>query len=386
MAERFGLSEIVPARGGIWVHAVSVGEVIAAVPVIRTLQKNHPNLSVTVTTTTPTGSERVMAMLGDSVCHVYMPYDWPLFIGLFLRRVRPKINITMETELWPMTFLLCRIMSIPVLIANARLSEKSASGYGKVRWLVEPVMQWIAVAAQNSSDGDRFLSLGLPKQQLTITGSIKFDIQISMEQQEKALQLRNTIANAGKKCIWIAASTHKGEDEMVLAAHRGLMKICPDAMLILVPRHPERFSVVATMVTENGMQVTRKTQSNPNNTTDVWVVDTIGDLFSCYGVSDFAFIGGSLLPVGGHNVIEPAVWGQCMITGPHTLNFKDIVATFVDAQSLAVVADALELEEAVIDLYRREGDRKRKGLVAQEIVEKNSGANEKLQQLIAKLL
>ncbi|MBI2380665.1 MAG: lipid IV(A) 3-deoxy-D-manno-octulosonic acid transferase [Gammaproteobacteria bacterium] len=381
-AERFG--QFAGARpGGIWVHAVSLGETIAALPLIKALQARYPELPITVTTTTPTGSERVRQALGDSVFHVYAPYDLPWCLSAFLRRIQPKACLVMETELWPNTLHACAARGIPVVLANARLSARSARGYARFSALTKPMLACLSrVAAQHEDDARRFLDLGLPAERVTVTGSIKFDLSIPEALRGAAAGLR---AGFGARPVWIAASTHRGEDESVLAAHRALRARFPQALLILVPRHPERFGEVAALCATQGERVARRSAGEAvGPDTSVYLGDTLGELLIMYGAADLAFVGGSLVPVGGHNFLEPAALGLPCLSGPHDFNFADIARQLAAAGGLRRVADAAELAEAVGAWLAEPEAREAAGAAALGVVEANRGALARLLELVDK--
>ncbi|NNL57300.1 MAG: 3-deoxy-D-manno-octulosonic acid transferase [Pseudomonadales bacterium] len=394
IAERFGISRIAPRSDGIWVHAVSVGETFAAAPTVRALQQRYPDRAITITTTTPTGSAQVRSLFGDSVSHVYAPYDWPLCVWLFVRRVRPALLVVMETELWPVTILLCRALSIPVLIANARLSAKSARGYRRISWLLQPTLQKTWVAAQHQHDAERFLALGTDAGRLQVTGSVKFDVELAPALRESATSWRNACHASGKELIWIAASTHEGEDEAALQAHAQLLQQHPTALLILVPRHPERFNSVAMLIAAQGLRAVRRSACGKGEDagveagecvqadTQVLLVDTLGELLMFYGVADAAFVGGSLVPVGGHNYLEPASWGLPVVSGPHTHNFAHIAALLRDHYVLREVQSADELGAAVIDVLNDEDYQQRACAAALELLADNRGASQRLLEFI----
>ncbi|MDB6060048.1 MAG: 3-deoxy-D-manno-octulosonic acid transferase [Verrucomicrobiaceae bacterium] len=377
IGERFGIFSSAVSAGGIWVHAVSVGETIAAAPLIRALQQRYPHLPITVTTMTPTGSERVRALFGDSVFHVYAPYDLPIFLARFLAHIKPRLLIIMETELWPNTIHACAQRGIAVVLANARLSQKSADGYARLRAVAAPMLQQITkVAAQNAKDGARFLALGVPQKNLTISGSIKFDIELGAELIERAQQTKNVWGN---RLVWIAASTHAGEDEVILRAHIELRKRHPTALLILVPRHPERFDAVARLIEQNNLPYQRRSaQRDVAENSVVLLGDTMGELLFLLGCADVAFVGGSLIARGGHNTLEPAAWGLPIITGTSDFNFREISALLQRAGALQIVQDADALAQAVIDLMASADVRKQRGEAARRVVENNRGALNKL--------
>lgn len=392
IGERFGWFAVPkPQRmlvDSIWVHAVSVGETIAAAPLVRELRARYPHSPLLITTMTPTGSERVRALFGDAVFHVYAPYDLPDCIARFLRRVQPRILIIMETELWPNTIRACARRGIPVLLANARLSEKSARGYARFRTLTADLLRDLTtVVAQNAADGERFLRLGLPPRNLVVGGSIKFDITLDPQRMECAARDKAVWSENGRRLIWIAASTHAGEDEIALSAHRRLLEARADALLILVPRHPERFDAVAALIEQAGFAYGRRsTQREPAAGMAVLLGDTMGELLSLYGCADIALIGGSLIERGGHNMLEPAAWGIPLLTGPSDFNFREISALLEEAGALVKVADADQLAAALTALAADEGERARRGAAARAVIEGNRGALLRLLAQVDELL
>ena len=319
--ERFGLVVPVAEPTEVWVHAVSVGESLAAMPMIRELVDQYGPGRVWVTTTTPTGSARVRESLGDAVRHSYFPYDLPGSVRRAMRRIAPRRIVIMETELWPNLFRAARNRDVPLLVANARLSPRSFRGYSRVRGFAAETLQNCAlIAAQSEHDAMRFKSLGAPR--VEVMGNIKFDLTIPADQVEAGAELRERFGAA--RPVWIAASTHEGEEVAALDAHRELRKHFPDAVLILVPRHPERFDGVADQVREAGLSVARRSQQEPAADAAVYLADTMGELLMLFGACDVAFVGGSLVPVGGHNLLEPAAWEKPVLTGPHLHNFTAI--------------------------------------------------------------
>jgi 3-deoxy-D-manno-octulosonic-acid transferase len=387
IAERFGFFSA-PARiGGIWVHAVSVGETIAAAPLIRTLQARFPQLPIAVTTMTPTGSERVTALFGDSVFHVYAPYDLPDALARFLRRVQPRLVIIMETELWPNTVHECARRGIPLVLANARLSARSARGYGRLHALTAPMMRELTrVVAQNAEDGERFIELGLPRQQLLVSGSIKFDIVLDQQIVARAQQTKSEW-QAGGRIIWIAASTHAGEDEIFLQAHKQLREISSDALLILVPRHPERFNAVAALIERAGFTYTRRSTATAiGHGTAVLLGDSMGELLYLYGCADIAAVGGSFIERGGHNTLEPAAWGLPIISGPSVFNFREIAASLSAVGALTIANTADELASQLVLLAGDPVLRDNRGVAARQLVEKNRGALQRLTDEITPFL
>ncbi|MBF6617234.1 MAG: lipid IV(A) 3-deoxy-D-manno-octulosonic acid transferase [Candidimonas sp.] len=375
IGERFalGLPELKP--GGIWVHAVSVGESIAAAPMIRELMARYPELPITITCMTPTGSERIQALFGDSVQHCYLPYDFPWAASRFLDRARPKLAVVMETELWPNHIHQCARRGIPVALANARLSERSARGYARFARLTAPMLAELSlIAVQTEAEAERFCRLGARPECVEVTGSIKFDLTIDPALPEAATTLRQQWS-ATERPIWIAASTHAGEDEILLAAHRQLLINHPDALLILVPRHPERFAAVYELCRKQDFSTVRRSQNEPPEaTTQVLLGDTMGELLFLYALADVAFVGGSLVPTGGHNLLEPAALGKPVLTGPHLFNFLDIAAQMRDAGALTEITDAAELVTRIQRLWRSSERAERARVAGYKVLQNNQGA------------
>lgn len=385
--ERYGFCKSKVKPDGILVHAVSVGETIAAIPLINSLQRDYPNLPITVTTMTPTGSERVTTLLGNSVSHVYLPYDLPCAINRFLKSVRPKLVIIMETELWPN--LICQLNkhNIPLIIANARLSERSAKRYNKLGKTIHRLLPKISmVAAQNQQDGTRFISLGLPEDHLSITGSIKFDISLTAEQQNQIMALKQQWQL--DRQVFIAASTHAGEDEIILTAFKQLLNKYTDLLLILVPRHPERFKTAAKLIDDHQLTyLCRSQQQKPTAETQVILGDTMGELLSLYALSDIAFVGGSLIERGGHNPLEPALHHIPIIMGEYFFNFNVIGQQLISADGMLVCTSSADaLYSAVDNLLKDENKRKQLGENAYQVLKQNQGALERLLAIVNRYL
>lgn len=380
--ERYGFCQGKVQAGGIVLHSVSVGETLAAVPLVRALRHRYPALPITVTTMTPTGSERVRSAFGDNVDHVYLPYDLPGAIRRFLNTAQPKLMIIMETELWPNLIRQLKRRNIPLVIANARLSERSQRGYQKIGKIMQQLLHDLSlIAAQTQEDGDRFLSLGLRKNQLAVTGSLKFDISVTPELAAKAVTLRRQWAS--HRPVWIATSTHEGEEVKILACHQQLLKQFPNLLLILVPRHPERFAKAETLTREAGLSYRlRSNQTCPAPDTQVIIGDTMGELMLLYGIADLAFVGGSLVERGGHNPLEPAAHALPVLMGPHTWNFKDICGKLQQAQGLITVEDSEALTREVTALLQDEDYRRYYGRHAVEVLLQNQGALQRLLLLL----
>jgi len=379
IGERFAIG-LPPLRsGGIWVHAVSVGESIAAAPMIRELMGRYPQLPITVTCMTPTGSERIQALFGDSVQHCYLPYDLPWAAARFLDRLRPKLAVVMETELWPNHIHQCARRGIPVALANARLSERSARGYARFARLTAPMLAELSlIAVQTEVEAERFRQLGARRECVEVTGSIKFDLTIDPVLLTRATDLRGQWA-ALERPLWIAASTHAGEDEIILAAHRQLLAEHPQALLILVPRHPERFASVFELCRKEGFVAARRSRDEAvSAATQVLVGDTMGELLFLYALADIAFVGGSLVPNGGHNLLEPAALGKPVLSGPHLFNFLEISAQLRDAGALREVENAAELARAVDALWKDLPYAERMRAAGLTVLRNNQGALERL--------
>ncbi|MGL5990844.1 MAG: lipid IV(A) 3-deoxy-D-manno-octulosonic acid transferase [Plesiomonas sp.] len=384
-SERYALCMTRRAKlpsGGILLHSVSVGETLAAIPLVRALQSRYPALPITITTMTPTGSERVTATFGQQVSHCYLPYDLPDVMARFYRHLQPVLVVVMETELWPNMIHQAHQRGIPLIVANARLSERSAKGYGKIRSLMAQTLPEITqIAAQTTDDGARFIQLGLPKSHLTITGSIKFDISVSPELHVQSQQLRQQWA--AQRLVWIAASTHQGEESLILQAHQALLHTHPDLLLIIVPRHPERFAEVIAQTVGTGLScITRSSGDIPTSATHVVIGDSMGELMLLYGIADIAFVGGSLIERGGHNPLEPAAHGIPIIMGPHRFNFKEIGEKLTTAQTLTTVSDAHSLTTTLQQLLQDSALRTTQGHNALAVLKQNQGALERLLQVI----
>ena len=379
----FGFPKI---DGCIWVHAVSVGEVQAAVPLIHALIERFPNQNLLVTTVTPTGASRVTALFGDQVQHCYMPFEFPHAIRSFFASVRPQAAMIMETEIWPNLYRGCGIRKIPLILVSARISPKSVPGYRRMMPLIRETLAFgIIIAAQSQADADRFLELGASPVRTWVTGNIKFDVEPDPDIAGQGALLRGELF--GERPVWIAASTHDGEEQQVLAAHRTLLKEYPDLLLILVPRHPERFSAVRGLIVKQAFRVISRSDNQAcRASTEVFLLDTMGEVPLFYAASDIAFVGGSLVPVGGHNMLEPASQGLPIISGPHVFNSVDIVEKFVELGACRMVANGDELAEVVADLIHDPVAAGRLGANGRLVLEQNRGSLARLLVLLEPLL
>ncbi|WP_409297624.1 lipid IV(A) 3-deoxy-D-manno-octulosonic acid transferase [Pseudomonas sp. KCJK8993] len=389
IGERFSLGLPVMQPGGIWVHAVSVGESIAAAPMIRGLLARHPQLPITVTCMTPTGSERIRALFADEprIQHCYLPYDLPCAAARFLERVQPRLAVIMETELWPNHIDQCARRGIPVALANARLSARSAKGYGRFAGLTAPMLAQMSLfAVQTRAEAERFRQLGARAETVEVTGSIKFDLNIDPQLPERAAELRRQW-QAMERPVWIAASTHEGEDAVVLEAHRQLLASYPNALLILVPRHPERFDSVFELCRQQEQATVRRSSGEwVTPATSVLLGDTMGELLFLYALADSAFVGGSLVANGGHNLLEPAALAKPVISGPHLFNFLEIAAMLREAGALQEVDDAQGLAVAVQSLFELPQDARKMGEAGLAVMRANQGALQRLLDGLDRLL
>ena len=362
----------------IWFHAVSVGEVIAATPLLKRLKMQFPNKTIVVTTTTSTGAAEV-AKLGKLVEHRYMPLDFSFAIKQFIKIIKPSSLLIMETELWPNTLHLAKKNNIPVTIINARLSERSFKRYQKFPFIFDLLLKNInSILCQTNEDAERFIVLGVARQKIKVTGSIKFDISISAEIIQEGIVLRNELGI--NRPIWIAASTHQGEDEKILEAHQQLLKEKPTALLILVPRHPERFSSVANLSSNLGFKtITRTSKYKCTALDNVYIADTMGEMLLLMQASDICFMGGSLIgdQVGGHNLLEPAALSKPCLIGPSFYNFKLITEQLVENKGCVICPTIDDISNQVIDLFENSEQRESMGISALNIVHKNRGALDK---------
>ncbi|GAB2788006.1 lipid IV(A) 3-deoxy-D-manno-octulosonic acid transferase [Halomonas shantousis] len=364
----------------IWLHAASVGEVLAAKPLIDGLCSRYPDHCLVVTTMTATGAERVQTLYPAEhfpVVHHFLPLDFPGAARRFIRRLRPRLAIIIETELWPNLMAACARHEVPVIVANARLSARAFAGYRRVGALMADTLANVSwLAAKSAEDARRFIALGMPAERAQVVGSIKYDLSLDEETRRRSKHLH---ARLGSRPAWVAGSTHPGEDEQVLEAHRLLRQAFPEALLILVPRHPQRFEAVGALCESwcqaRGEELARRSRGQwPGAAASVLLGDTMGELMMIYGAVDVAFVGGSLVEIGGHNLLEPAAYGVPVISGPHLHNFRDIADTLHEANALVEVTDAHTLGETLVDLFQRSAERERLGRAGEAVVSANRGA------------
>jgi 3-deoxy-D-manno-octulosonic-acid transferase len=374
IAERFGYAKLpVGEQAVIWIHAVSVGEVLASKPLVDQLLNTRPQYRILITTMTPSGAETVRSQFGHRVKHCYVPYDLPGAVRRFILNVKPVLLAVMETEIWPNLFYYCKRNNIPVVIANARMSERSCAGYMRLATLTENTLSGVAcVIAQGQADAQRFVALGLDEKKIRISGSIKFDMEFpeAISKQGRILHKEFFL----NRPVWIAASTHAGEEKLVLSAFDRILQQYPDCLLIIAPRHPERADAIAALSTKSGFITARKsTGQQVHDQTRVYLLDTLGELPVYYAASDLAFVGGSLVPHGGHNMLEPACLGVPVITGPYNHNFSDISTMLQNAGAAWIVANEEELSNRVNKLLGDMELRHSAGAKGRKLVEENRG-------------
>ncbi len=419
LRERFGFGAASPAPA-IWLHAVSLGEVTAAAAIVRALHARHPGSPVILTTATPTGRARAQALFPEGVDVRYIPYDTPGSMRRFMHRARPRVAIIMETELWPNLFNECRRRGIPVVLASARLSEKSVIRYRRFGALFRAVFAGATfVAAQTAEDAERFVAIGAAPERTRVAGNVKFEVGVDPAMRARGVALRSAW---GTRPVWIAGSTHAGEEEMVLTAHSAILAGAtepagatalggaaylagadiagtakpagaPDALLLLVPRHPERFQSVADLLGRRGFRYERLSSSGGLGVAgalppeaQVLLVDTVGELAALYAAVDVAFVGGSLVPVGGHNLLEPAAVGVPVITGPHQANGREVAQLLLRAGGAVEVADAAGLAAVVGRWFGDSAEGQRVGAIARGVVEANRGSVARVLELVEEAL
>ena len=372
--ERFAFYNKKYAQGVIWFHAVSVGEAEALFPLVRQIQKQHPDARLLITTTTPTGSARVKSVMKESVEHVYLPYDIPSALNRFMRCFKPKLAVIMETEIWPNLFAHCDKNEIPLYIINARLSEKSARGYQKIPSLVLPALAPVKlIATQTQDDANRFIAIGAGHEKVKTLGNIKFDVEIPREIIEQGLQLKANLF--GGRFVWLIASTHKDEETIFLEIYKEIKSKMPELLLVIVPRHPERFGEVKKLCEQHQLTVLMRTSGEScQQNTDIYLADTMGELKMLYAAADVAFVGGSMVPVGGHNVLEAAAVGVPVIFGPYMANFKEIAEGVLQQDAAIQCQNKDDIVSAITELYSDPTYREQLTEKGKAFVHQNQGA------------
>ena len=381
--ERFGFTDKITSHDKIiWLHAVSVGEVQASRPLVNGLLEEYSDYKILVTTMTPTGADIVNQYFGDAVKHLYLPYDLPIAIKHFISVIEPSILIVMETELWPNLFHYCHKKNIPVIVVNARMSEKSAKGYRRFSSFTHSTLENVSlVVAQGKKDAERMIALGVDKDKVRVTGNLKFDIQLPHSVTEQAQALRRYLSV--NRPVWIAASTHEGEEKIILDAFDKVLQQQSQSLLVIVPRHPGRATGVRELCAKRNLEVLCKSDNREcDENVKVFILDTLGELPMYYAAADVAFVGGSLTEIGGHNMLEPACLGLPVIMGPHIFNFQEISQLLLDEGAAWKVNNADELSTRVSCLLADANLRYSTGERGRNIVLKNRGNVEKIMDLI----
>ncbi len=384
--ERFGFGRQVVGGRSIWVHAVSVGEVQASVALIRALLKKYPGVPIVLTTVTPTGAERARAAFSSGVDVRYIPYDLPGAVRRFFRRVQPRIAIILETELWPNLYARCGSSGVPLVLASARVSPRSIGRYRILASLFrETLSHGIMIAAQSAGDAERFRSIGANPARTHVTGNIKFDFELPDNVREFGAALR--ALHAPGRPVWVAGSTHPGEEVVVLDAQRRLHAAGVDALLILVPRHPNRFDDVAALLAKEAIPFVRRSHGAvADSKTSVLLGDTLGELVAFYAAGDVAFVAGSLVPIGGHNLLEPAALNLPILAGPHNFNSEDIARLLIAAGATEIVSDAESLAAALERLLTNAALRTERGAKGRAALDENRGALARLLILLEQVI
>ncbi|CAH9015368.1 lipid IV(A) 3-deoxy-D-manno-octulosonic acid transferase [Candidatus Nitrosacidococcus sp. I8] len=388
-SERFGFIPLLPKKPVILIHSVSVGEVHASLPLIRRLLDRYPDHVLLITTMTPTGSDQVKKYFDscNRVIHYYLPYDLPDCVSRFLKRSQPKLAIIFETELWPNLLSQCKYRNIPVILANARLSKRSARRYAYLSLLAQKMLSVLTyIAAQSTTDSRRFITLGADPNKVSVMGNLKFEIDFPSDLESKGYQLRQRWGGI-QRPIWIAASTHQGEEKQVLEGFKQVQEFFPKALLVLVPRHPERFHKVYQLCKHEGFTIQRRSQSlDCTLETNIFLGDSMGELPLFFAAADIVFLGGSLVPIGGHNPLEAAALGKGIILGPYTFNFANISKRLLKVDAAIQISSPQSLTQTVLFYFNNPDKLIRAGQKGKEFVIQNQGASEKLLTLVESCL
>ena len=382
LPERFGWYTAKPSRPIIWLHAVSVGETRAAAPLVKLLQTHHPDHQILLTHMTPTGRATSAELWGNGILRCYLPYDYPFAIKKFLRHFQPKLGVLMETELWPNLISICRERNIPLALINARLSERSARGYTRFPALTRDALEQLTlIAAQTDADQDRLQSLF--SGQTSVMGNLKFDNDVPAAQVELGKKLR--VLFGVNRPVWLAASTRDGEEKLLLDTLKKIQT--PNALAIIVPRHPQRFNEVAELLKGNNIAFQRRSKNVAiAPATRVVLGDSMGEMFGYYAASDVAFIGGSLLPLGGQNLIEACAVGTPVLIGPHTFNFAEATDQAIATATAKRVADAQQLAQEIDRLFADPTQRKAMSEAGLAFTAAHRGASRRAYALVSSLL
>tara|TARA_B110000008_G_scaffold84848_2_gene86636 strand:- start:1890 stop:3179 length:1290 start_codon:yes stop_codon:yes gene_type:complete len=386
IAQRFGWGYPLLNSDSIWIHAVSVGEVNAAIPLVTELKIRYPKKRIVITTVTPTGSEQVQKIFNNEVTHCYIPFETPYAVSSFFDAIKPSIALIMETEIWPNIYNECGRRKILLVLVSAKISQQSLYYYQKLLPLFrETLSHGILIAAQSERDAERFLSLGAAPEKTWIMGNIKFNVELPTDIQQSGQSFR--FDTFQKRPIWIAASTHQDEEELILNAHKEILKVVSNMLLILVPRHPERFNKVKQLLKNKKYNFISRTEyrSLPENY-EIFLGDTMGELLLFYAASDVAFVGGSMVPVGGHNILEPASLGLPIITGKHMFSQRDMVNLFIKNRAVDIVNNENELANKVILYIQNTQNRHKQSIKVKKVVSHRQGALDSLMARIDELL
>ncbi len=382
--QRFGLG-YKKFKRCIWIHAVSVGEVQAVSPLIFALLKKFPQHQVVITTVTPTGAQRATKLFGDTVHHFYIPFEFPNAIYNFLESINPLVAMIVETEIWPNLYRGCGIRKIPLILVSARISRSSMPRYRKLLPLIKETLSYgIVIAAQSKADANRFIELGASPERTHVIGNIKFDVEIDDKLIKHGKEIRKRLFR--DRSVWIAASTHEGEEKKILDAHRILLKNFPDLLLIIAPRHPERFSKVKDLIKKYSFNLLSRTGFEKTDRYEVFLLDTMGEVTLFFAASDIVFIGGSLVPIGGHNILEPAIQGLPIIIGSYFYNSEEVVDEFVEDDACLVVENESKLAMDISALLYDSAKAESMGQKGLKIVKKNKGAIERLLHILESIL
>jgi len=384
-SQRFGLGPRLENRRSIWVHAVSVGEVQASVPLVEALLKRFPDFPLVLTTVTATGRARAMAVFGNRVDVRYVPIDLPGAVRRFFARVQPRLAIILETEIWPNLYHRCGRLRVPLVLASARISPRSVNSYRRLVSLFrETLSHGIFIAAQSREDAERFVSIGASPSHTHVVGNIKFDFSVPPNMEARGHELRRLLGV--HRPVWVAGSTHAKEEDTLIAAHRLVRERFSNALLVLVPRHPPRFAEVAAALKSADVPfVTRTSGAAVPPNAQVFLVDTLGELPPFYAAGDVAFVGGTLVPIGGHNLLEPAALSLPILAGPHNFNSADIAKMLVAHGAVRIAQDAPSLAALVGDLLADPTARATMGASGKKAVDDNRGAVARLMQFLEPL-
>ena len=385
-SERFGLGTKLQGRRNIWVHAVSVGEVQASAPLVHALLAKFPEIPLVLTTGTATGRARARALFKERVDVRYVPIDLPGSVRRFFQRVNPALAVILETEIWPNLYHRCGRLGIPLVLASARISPRSVKSYRRLVGLFRQTLSHgIFIAAQSEQDAERFRSIGASPERTHVVGNIKFDFSLPPSIESQGAELRRLLGM--DRPVWVAGSTHGREEDVLIAAHRELRARYAQALLVLVPRHPPRFAEVADSLRAQGVNfVTRSSGAATVGNTEVFLVDKLGELLAFYAAGDVAFVGGSLVPIGGHNLLEPAALGLPVLAGPNNFNSADIARLLVECGAVRIVHDAPQISAAIGELLADPTERSNMGASGRKAVEQNRGAVRRLMEFLEPLL